>query len=206
MATHIFANVPHTVSVSVDSTGLSVSVEDQLALDCWRGLFTKDFVEQLTMKTGSFKSFETFVAMLQAAVTTQGHSVSLDFVSYSFAHGLDAPGGGEDADGGRRYLVLTYRTEFDRVHFPLPLLQHSRPDPAMLQRTVRALQAELQQYKRVQARVPPPEPAREQGGEDGHVIGPRRPKQLDAGTQREIQVLRQIVSHLEEDMLAERTR
>eukprot|EP00951_Prasinocladus_malaysianus_P047244 scaffold649542_cov56-Prasinocladus_malaysianus.AAC.1 len=44
----------------------------------------------------------------------------------------------------KRYLILTYAAEFDRVHFPLPLLYEESPDPALLKKTISALRAEVE--------------------------------------------------------------
>ncbi|RHY67671.1 hypothetical protein DYB34_009168, partial [Aphanomyces astaci] len=43
----------------------------------------------------------------------------------------------------KRYLILTYAVEFDRVHYPLPLNFVENPSPAMLQRTIRRLKQTL---------------------------------------------------------------
>ena len=43
----------------------------------------------------------------------------------------------------KRYLILTYAAEFDRVHYPLPLIFEEHPDTAALQATIRRLRAEL---------------------------------------------------------------
>ena len=32
----------------------------------------------------------------------------------------------------KRYLILTYAAEFDRVHYPLPLIFEDTPDPETL--------------------------------------------------------------------------
>ncbi|GMF35220.1 unnamed protein product [Phytophthora lilii] len=44
---------------------------------------------------------------------------------------------------GKRFLILTYAVEFDRVHYPLPLTQELSPSPEVLQRTIRRLRQEL---------------------------------------------------------------
>lgn len=43
----------------------------------------------------------------------------------------------------KRYLILTYAAEFDRVHYPLPLLYEENPDPQRLKqvRTLPGLSA-----------------------------------------------------------------
>lgn len=57
------------------------------------------------------------------------------------------PGASATATAGphakKRYLILTYAVEFDRVHYPLPLAFEDLPTLEGLQRTVRRLRAEL---------------------------------------------------------------
>lgn len=76
------------------------------------------------------------------------------------AAGAAQPPGGDGGSGGtvpfaaaaaaspqqppntKRYLILTYAAEFDRVHYPLPLARHD-PDPQRLQAIIRQLRAQL---------------------------------------------------------------
>ena len=43
----------------------------------------------------------------------------------------------------KRYLILTYAAEFDRVHYPMPLLPEDSPDPQRLKTIIRQLRAKL---------------------------------------------------------------
>lgn len=47
----------------------------------------------------------------------------------------------------KRYLILTYAVEFDRVHYPLPLAHLDSPDVPGLKRTVARLRKELAAVK-----------------------------------------------------------
>ncbi|XP_076164323.1 GPI ethanolamine phosphate transferase 1 isoform X2 [Ptiloglossa arizonensis] len=49
----------------------------------------------------------------------------------------------------RRYLILTYTVEFDRIHYPLPLEYCGLPDPVILQSTIRRLQAEIEKLQSI---------------------------------------------------------
>ena len=44
----------------------------------------------------------------------------------------------------KRYLILTYSAEFDRIHYPLALPYVGKPDPVVLQETIKQLQKELE--------------------------------------------------------------
>nr|CAI5818086.1 unnamed protein product [Callosobruchus analis] len=48
----------------------------------------------------------------------------------------------------RRYLIITYVVEFDKIRYPLPLEYCGPPDPLILQATIRRLEAELAKPKR----------------------------------------------------------
>lgn len=59
-------------------------------------------------------------------------------------------GGGSGAGGpsrDKRYLILTYVVEFDRVHYPLPLQPLEVPSAATLQRQVRRLRREVAAFR-----------------------------------------------------------
>jgi coiled-coil domain-containing protein 61 len=45
----------------------------------------------------------------------------------------------------KRYLILTYTGEFDRVHFPLPLAFEEKPNAVALVRTIRRLRLRLKE-------------------------------------------------------------
>ncbi|XP_043582203.1 centrosomal protein CCDC61-like isoform X3 [Bombus pyrosoma] len=47
----------------------------------------------------------------------------------------------------RRYLILTYTVEFDRIHYPLSLEYCGLPNPMILQATIRKLQTELERLQ-----------------------------------------------------------
>lgn len=48
----------------------------------------------------------------------------------------------------KRYLILTYAVEFDRVHYPLPLNFEEIPDAESLQRTIMRLREENSELRR----------------------------------------------------------
>lgn len=48
---------------------------------------------------------------------------------------------------GKRFLILTYVVEFDRVHYPLPLTPLEAPSIATLQRQVRRLRREIGSFR-----------------------------------------------------------
>lgn len=117
-------------------------------------------VEDITSKTGSFKKFAVFVRMLQSAVLQQSDSVYVDLLTYQDlellkskkAAAAGAAGASSAAPPARqlpasnkRYLIMTYASEFDRVHYPLPLLHEGQPDPQRLKAVVHQLRQQLEE-------------------------------------------------------------
>ena len=109
-------------------------------------------IEELTRKTGNFKQFAVFYNMLQSAITKSSASVTLDLLTYTDLELLRnkklgsagiSPGKNTSQLQTKRYLILTYSAEFDRIHYPLALSYMGKPDPAALKETIRRLQQEL---------------------------------------------------------------
>jgi coiled-coil domain-containing protein 61 len=109
-------------------------------------------VEEITQKAGNYKKFPVFVRMLSSAMSRESDSVFVDLLTYGDLEVLKArkTGAGAGAGGGqsapppprsqsKRYMILTYSGEFDRVHFPLPLQFEEEPDVPALQRAVARL-------------------------------------------------------------------
>ncbi|XP_042128475.1 centrosomal protein CCDC61 isoform X1 [Peromyscus maniculatus bairdii] len=149
---YIFRGVEHAVRVVVSGQVLELEVEDRLTADQWRGEFDASFIEDLTHKTGNFKQFSIFCNMLESALTQSSESVTLDLLTYTDLETLRSRklGGRPGALAPRsaqlnskRYLILIYSVEFDRIHYPLPLPYQGKPDPVVLQGIIRSLKEEL---------------------------------------------------------------
>lgn len=148
--------------VTMDGKGntLTVEVEDRLTADQWRATFDSTYIEDLTHKTGNYKQFNVFTSMLESAITQSSNTVSLDLLTYSDLELLrqkksgasevksSIPGARSSASlTSKRYLIVTYAVEFDRIHYPLPLPYVGKPDPRALQETVRQLRSENRKLK-----------------------------------------------------------
>nr|XP_044989493.1 centrosomal protein CCDC61 [Jaculus jaculus] len=149
---YVFRGVEHVVRVVVSGQVLELEVEDRMTADQWRGEFDASFIEDLTHKTGNFKQFNIFCNMLESALTQSSESVTLDLLTYTDLESLRSRklGGRPGALAPRsaqlnskRYLILIYSVEFDRIHYPLPLPYQGKPDPVVLQGIIRTLKEEL---------------------------------------------------------------
>ncbi|XP_074529120.1 centrosomal protein CCDC61 isoform X2 [Halichoeres trimaculatus] len=149
----VFRGVEFSVKMEVDKGVLIVEISDLVTADQWRGDFDPAYIEDLTRKTGNFKQFPIFCSMLESAVRKTSDSVTLDLLTYADlellrnrkAGVVSRPRGHQQPSAltAKRYLILIYTVEFDRIHYPLPLPYVGKPDPAALQKEVRALRAEL---------------------------------------------------------------
>ena len=121
-------------------------------------------IEEITHKAGNFKKFNVFVKMLCAAFTEEKDSVLfVDLLTYADLELLKARksgggGGGSQSQSqqgsgsnpaavlaNKRYAILTYSGEFDRVHYPLPLMHEDpmAPNVSSLRRTITRLRQQL---------------------------------------------------------------
>ncbi|XP_054899511.1 centrosomal protein CCDC61 isoform X1 [Poeciliopsis prolifica] len=149
----VFRGVEFSVKIELDKNLLIVEISDSVTADQWRGEFDPAYIEDLTRKTGNFKQFPIFCSMLESAVRKTSDSVTLDLLTYADlellrnrkAGVVSRPRGHQQQSAltAKRYLILIYTVEFDRIHYPLPLPYVGKPDPASLQKEIRALRAEI---------------------------------------------------------------
>ncbi|KAG7483915.1 hypothetical protein MATL_G00043440 [Megalops atlanticus] len=221
-----FRGVEFSVRVELEEELLLVEITDSVTADQWRGEFDPAYIEDLTRKTGNFKQFPIFCNMLESAVNKTSEAVSLDLLTYADLELLRNRKAGvvgrprlqpqSPALSAKRYLILIYTVEFDRIHYPLPLPYQGKPDPAALQREIRALRAELSAL----------------GGQGGHkhIDSETRKLRAELALVREekealakalerlqgagagctpagaVRALRDVVQRLEEQLLRERAR
>ncbi|KAK3272671.1 Centrosomal protein CCDC61, partial [Cymbomonas tetramitiformis] len=151
----IFHNVEYLLTVAaVKDETLCIEVEQKRDGSRWRGDFTSKYIEDITAKTGNYKKYPVFVKMLLTAVTEESDSVFVDLLTYNDLEMLKSrkmrggaaappPAPASNRNNNKRYLILTYAAEFDRVHYPLPLMFEESPDPEALKATIRRLREEL---------------------------------------------------------------
>ena len=143
--TRNFHGHEYALTVSVTNDILSVECkENYRGGGIWTSKFTSRFIEEITQRTGNFKTFSVFSKMLLSALNGDSESVTLDLLT---ADDLERMRYAQQAKtnrnvhlsqpslsgSDRRYLILTYQVEFDKVHYPLALTQltpaTSQPEP-----------------------------------------------------------------------------
>ncbi|XP_012254762.2 centrosomal protein CCDC61-like [Athalia rosae] len=134
---------------------LELIVTDKQTAEDWQSSYDTAYIENLTQKTGNFKQFDVFVAMLQSALLKTSDSVTIDLLTFEDlevlrsqrTQGCDRREVLTGKTSNRRYLIVTYSVEFDRIHYPLPLEYCGPPDVAVLQLTIKRLMSELEKCR-----------------------------------------------------------
>ena len=121
----------------------------------YTGKFSSTYIEEMTKKTGNYKKFTLFITMLNMAVNPSYHSnhsttihsnVLIDVLTYNDLQLLKQHKYGTNNNNttavslpaatatvqhnNKRYFILTYSNEFDRVHYPLPLKADEQQIPS----------------------------------------------------------------------------
>lgn len=233
-ARHVFRGIEYVVTLMIDNIKemFVLEVEDRLTSDQWRGQFDAKYIEDLTHKTGNFKQFTVFISMLESALSKNSNSVSVDLLTYGDLESLrnqhHRPGFGTQHIPGaktrsqlnsKRYLIMTYTVEFDRIHYPLPLPYVGKPDPVQLQETIRKLREENQHLKEQLIKGSRTAGLVHLQKENEKLVKEKleTEKQLEtfqrevkhvskANTAKEIRVLKKVVQNLEGDLMKEKSK
>eukprot|EP00929_Paragymnodinium_shiwhaense_P014517 TRINITY_DN12242_c0_g1_i1.p1 TRINITY_DN12242_c0_g1~~TRINITY_DN12242_c0_g1_i1.p1 ORF type:complete len:631 (-),score=136.76 TRINITY_DN12242_c0_g1_i1:64-1956(-) len=154
-AQRTFHDAPYVITASGDAEKLSLDVEHAEDGRLWHGEFGARFIEEITQRTGNTKKFDVFVKMLLSALSQESDSVYLDVLTARDLEMLRRHANPQGpptttsvaGQSDKRYLILTYCAEFDKVHYPLPLpLERSEEDS--LRTCVARLRAELADARR----------------------------------------------------------
>ena len=81
-------------------------------------------------------------------------SVFLDILTYQDLQVLKSRKQGTPSQNttqinNKRYLILTYVVEFDKVHYPLPLNFNESPDVESLKNTIKRLRSEMEEMGKI---------------------------------------------------------
>lgn len=140
-ATLLLNNTRYEVVATLIEGNLALVIEESSTANRWLGSFTPAQVEEMTSKTGTTKRFEVVLRMLQSALTATSTSVTIDLFlpedldtlryrqkqaeqpHQSRFHLSEPKSIKKNAENGllRRFLVLSFSTEFDIVHYPFAL-------------------------------------------------------------------------------------
>lgn len=149
-ARRTFHDNPYILTISGDAESLAMEVEHAEDGRRWRSKFAARFIEEITQRTGNAKKFDIFVRMLLSALAQESDAVYLDVLTARdlemlrrHANPQGPPTTSVAGQSDKRYLILTYRAEFDKVHYPLPLPLDERSEEETLRALVVRLRTEL---------------------------------------------------------------
>ncbi|KAF7412591.1 hypothetical protein HZH66_001487 [Vespula vulgaris] len=101
---------------------LELTITDKFTAEDWRSSYDTAYIENLTHKTGNYKQFDVFVAMLQSGLLKTSESITLDLLTFEDLELLrsrkidnSSISAISNKANNRRYLILTYTVEFDRI-------------------------------------------------------------------------------------------
>mmetsp|Transcript_72832 Transcript_72832/g.126418 ORF Transcript_72832/g.126418 Transcript_72832/m.126418 type:complete len:625 (+) Transcript_72832:89-1963(+) len=159
-ARRTFHDVNYVLTISGDNDSLNIEVEHAEDGRRWRSQFAANFIEDITKKTGNVKKFDVFVRMALSALAQESDAVYLDILTARdlemlrrHANPQGPPTTSTAGQSDKRYLILTYRAEFDKVHYPLPLPLDERSEEEMLRAMVNRLRADLGEARQTIARL-----------------------------------------------------
>ncbi|VDD75047.1 unnamed protein product [Mesocestoides corti] len=149
-----FSSRDYCVSFVNDrNKSLKVEVRDLKSDEEWHGCFSSDYIEELTRKTGNYKSYGIFVTMLYAVSFNKSKSLILDLVDYEDLENFRKSNminekplvlqPDRQRRPQRRYLILTYISDFDKTFYPLPLTYVGVVDRAKLIKQISKLRDAL---------------------------------------------------------------
>lgn len=159
MLLHIYST-SYAVDLSVVGPVINIEIEQINTNDRWSGQFTTEYIEEITHKAGNYKKFAVFVKMICSALNKTNESVFIDLLTFADLEALKQRKLGQNVSDNssvmsnssstlnarssmKRYVILTYSGEFDRVHYPLPLAFETSPNTDSLKRTINRLRKEI---------------------------------------------------------------
>ncbi|CAH8833336.1 unnamed protein product [Trichobilharzia szidati] len=129
-----------------------IEITDRITLEEWHATLSNTFVEELTRKTGNFKKFDVFCSMIQSAICKRSSFLKLDLLNYEdlseirksrIINDYSVPQSPVLSKGNKRYLILSYTTEFDKIHYPIPLMFFGCPSPDTYRNNIHELRVKL---------------------------------------------------------------
>lgn len=123
--TIVFKDTEYLATVKAITETLTVSLIDSKTESAYTGTFTSSNIEDLTSKTGNTKNFTVFCKLLVSSLQGKNPSLHLDFFSYQDLESIRKGSSflsSSARPSKKKYLIISYITEFEKVHYPLALL------------------------------------------------------------------------------------
>lgn len=117
-------------------------------------------LEELTHQVGNYKKYNVFMKMLISGFAGDSENVYVNLLTYNdlqllrarklgVSSSFSSQSSQSNQSQSKRYIILTYASEFDRVNFPLPLAYEENPSVPALQKTIKRLRLKLKELQSV---------------------------------------------------------
>jgi len=146
----------YTIKLNACENHLVIEIQNAETADNWKGTYEKKYIEELTRKTGNFKSFPIFVSMLKSALNQESSTVTLDLLTFSDLENLRNKStlnqstnsnvsrqSNQTKNNNKKYLIMTYNVEYDRINYPLQLRYQGKMEANDLLQIIKNLKNEL---------------------------------------------------------------
>ena len=149
----IFHNeTEYIISIIYDENCIKVVLESFDDNYYWRGVFDKKYIEDITSKAGSYKTFQVFLKIIFSAFRRDSKFVLFDIMNSKDLQEMkkmissranlelsQVSSLGDSQKINKKYIILTYITEHENAHYPLPLILVDFPENDVLLRTISRL-------------------------------------------------------------------
>ncbi|KAA6362508.1 MAG: putative VFL3 protein, partial [Streblomastix strix] len=142
------ASATYELNIINDIDSVQITVEDEDEGNEWRGEFTAKEIEEITLNTGSFRKYPIFMKMLIRSLKQKTEQLSTDLLTHADLQELQqrvSKGAVKPKQSKTKnlFLILSYQTDFDKVHYVLCLGYIDGNNPEQLKKRVSKLQSEL---------------------------------------------------------------
>ncbi|KAF6203829.1 hypothetical protein GE061_002164 [Apolygus lucorum] len=145
LTTNCFLNgKPYILQFAISKLSLSLTLTNKNTFEKWKSTPSVEYIESMTRKTGNFKTFSVFTDMMRAVFLNSSSSLSMKLLTHSELEKINDNTLQSSFPEGqvkkRVYFILVYTSEFDRIHYPLPMDYAGLPNPEILQATIHGLE------------------------------------------------------------------
>ncbi|KAM3147762.1 hypothetical protein pb186bvf_000090 [Paramecium bursaria] len=147
----------YKLNVNASDRLLSIELEAKYDAKFWKNTYTSDYIEEITKKTGNPRKFQIFLNMLQSAITKQNDNVFYEVLTFQDLENLKSQklsesgqsykSSSSNTKNNKRYLILSYQNEFEKVHYPLALNYEDQIDQSKLMSKIEFMRTELYDFK-----------------------------------------------------------
>ncbi|CAD8082194.1 unnamed protein product [Paramecium primaurelia] len=142
-----FHDVNYIININANIETLNIEIESKQSGDSWIANYHAQYIEEIASKTGNYKKYTTFIKMLQSALNNQTETVYIDILTFQDLEQIKNKRSNKlqtqnIAPNNKRYLILSYIVEFDKVHYPLPLNYNEQPNLQQMKNTIIRLRKE----------------------------------------------------------------